>query len=190
MSQISSNNVGDNSQATSTHNIISRQSCTLPSPHGSSLVPLHRVHYYLCKCRAVQSRCWLVVAENISPSRPIEIVVLENWLSQCFFLSVGGGAFCILLSWQYNRSKNILQLMVRLGKVFFRFISRIYLFKIQTFKDWDMSWVKGSVSRDIREVKGGIKATARQIYGSICLQRKLVLPSRSINPCWKGKMSL
>jgi hypothetical protein len=33
-------------------------------------------------------------------------------------------------------------------------------------------------------------ATARQIYGSIYLQRNQTLTSRSINPCSKGKMSL
>jgi hypothetical protein len=34
------------------------------------------------------------------------------------------------------------------------------------------------------------KATARQIYGSIYLQRQQNLTIRSINPCSKGKMSL
>jgi hypothetical protein len=34
------------------------------------------------------------------------------------------------------------------------------------------------------------RSTARQIYGSIYLQRKQNLTSRFINPCSKGKMSL
>ncbi len=69
----------------------------------------------------------------------------------------------------------------------FCFISLLLLIRSQSFLYLCIS--SGS-SILMTCVSSGFMATARQIYGSIYLQRNQNLTSRSINPCSEGKMSL